>query len=241
MNEPLSLFLKLLLVLVNGYSFYLATKPPSVGGEIKRKDIEGGLLAKFMRVMITLQPFQQGGYVLLASLEFLSILSKMAGTQPGLMIPDSKLLSLGNERVFLSPLYLIGTLVLFAGMSLRLWCYRTLNDHFTFAITELKNHKLITAGPYSIVRHPAYLGSLVVRIGAFLTLYCPGTWLRESHVLNSKFLGPLIAVWTLQSGLVGVLLSFRINTEDRMLKGRFGKEWEEYAARVKYKLIPGVF
>jgi len=33
----------------------------------------------------------------------------------------------------------------------------------------------------------------------------------------------------------------RTIVEDAMLKKEFGKEWDEWAGRVKYRMIPGVF
>ncbi|KAF9231526.1 hypothetical protein BU15DRAFT_29738, partial [Melanogaster broomeanus] len=50
-------------------------------------------------------------------------------------------------------------------------------------------------------------------------------------------------VWVLVgSFLVGTsFVIMRMPEEDRMLKRAFGKEWERWAERVRYRLIPGVY
>ncbi|KAJ7923243.1 hypothetical protein B0H13DRAFT_1477462, partial [Mycena leptocephala] len=57
-----------------------------------------------------------------------------------------------------SPLVAIGTALIANGAILRLFCYRALGQYFTFKTAIARNHKLVTTGPYSIVRHPAYTG-----------------------------------------------------------------------------------
>ncbi|GBC09032.1 hypothetical protein RclHR1_08560008 [Rhizophagus clarus] len=41
------------------------------------------------------------------------------------------------------------------GSLLRLWCFKTLKEFFTFNVVIQKDHKLITDGPYSLLVHPA--------------------------------------------------------------------------------------
>ncbi|EIW84539.1 hypothetical protein CONPUDRAFT_151555 [Coniophora puteana RWD-64-598 SS2] len=52
-------------------------------------------------------------------------------------------------------LFITGALLALAGSQLRLLCFRTLGKHFVFNVALKKNHRLITSGPYSIVRHPS--------------------------------------------------------------------------------------
>ena len=61
--------------------------------------------------------------------------------------------------------FLTGLALVAAGTLLRLTCYRCLGPLFTFDLTLFPKHTLITSGPYSIVRHPADLGSLLVFLG----------------------------------------------------------------------------
>lgn len=48
--------------------------------------------------------------------------------------------------------FLIGTGLVIAGGALRWYCYRTLGVMFMFEVTIAKEHKLITSGPYGVVR-----------------------------------------------------------------------------------------
>jgi len=37
------------------------------------------------------------------------------------------------------------------------------------------------------------------------------------------------------------LVLSRMEVEDRALRKRFGREWDEWAGRVRYQVIPGVY
>ena len=64
----------------------------------------------------------------------------------------------------------IGFGIVAAGTLLRLTCYRYLGTLFTFDLTLFPKHTLVTAGPYGFVRHPAYLGSLLVFLGDLIPI-----------------------------------------------------------------------
>ena len=130
--------------------------------------------------------------------------------------------------------------VISAGL-LRLQCYRTLGRFFTFEVSLRKGHQLVTAGPYSIVRHPSYTAMLLMYIGMVLWFTSGGAWLRESGVL-ATFLGSSVAfgVMAIASG-IAVSLCRRVPLEDELLKESFKQEWEHWAGRVPYALIPLVY
>jgi protein-S-isoprenylcysteine O-methyltransferase Ste14 len=71
----------------------------------------------------------------------------------------------GSDRIQLSPLFLFGTLLTGLGGYIRYRCYRALGRLFTFEMSIRSDHKLITDGPYSIVRHPGYTGILFTITG----------------------------------------------------------------------------
>ena len=54
------------------------------------------------------------------------------------------------------------------GGLIRYTCYRALGRMFTFEMSIRRNHKLIMSGPYAIVRHPSYVGSILVVSGMML-------------------------------------------------------------------------
>jgi len=120
---------------------------------------------------------------------------------------------------------------------------------YTWETSILKNHKLITGGPYSIVRHPAYTGTLCVVTGYFSFLWTPGTLARECFLgpgfpptinIRSAF-GLTYALYAMTHDLdVVAFLMRRSFVEDRILKKEFGKEWDEWANSVRYNVIPFV-
>ncbi|CAJ0838843.1 2314_t:CDS:2 [Entrophospora sp. SA101] len=74
-----------------------------------------------------------------------------------LMIGQQYKAELLHERD-LSSWYLFDLIFYFStvfGALLRLWCYRSLDEFFTFDIKVQKDHKLITTGPYSLLIHPS--------------------------------------------------------------------------------------
>jgi protein-S-isoprenylcysteine O-methyltransferase Ste14 len=81
-------------------------------------------------------------------------------------------------------------------------------------------HPIATTGPYGVVRHPAYLGQLVAAIGTPLML---GSW------------------WALIAGAaIAVLFTIRTALEDRALRKDLAG-YAEYAARVRFRLVPGLW
>jgi protein-S-isoprenylcysteine O-methyltransferase Ste14 len=87
-------------------------------------------------------------------------------------------------------------------------------------IQRERGHSVVSHGPYSVVRHPMYAGALLLMIGTPLLL---GSWLGLAML-------PLIAV------LLGIRAVMEERTLARELDG-----YTEYAARVRYRLIPGMW
>lgn len=80
-----------------------------------------------------------------------------------------------------------------------------------------RTERIVTAGVYSLVRHPQYLGALIAHIGISFLL----------SVLYSLALTPMMV-------LVVYLISWK---EEQELINEFGAEYEEYMGRVPI-LIP---
>jgi protein-S-isoprenylcysteine O-methyltransferase Ste14 len=59
-------------------------------------------------------------------------------------------------------LALCGLGVIVAGISLRVMAMRTLQEHFTYRVSIGEQHELIEQGLYRYIRHPAYLGEVLV-------------------------------------------------------------------------------
>ena len=122
-----------------------------------------------------------------------------------------------------------------------MWCYRMLQECYTFELSIRENHKLVKAGPYSVVRHPAYTGTMIGTIGTLCWFGGRGSWLQESGVLDTVAGKALFGVFTLATLGVAVGLFKRAYIEDAMMKKTFGKEWEEWYRSVPAAFIPGVW
>ncbi|KAG1719136.1 uncharacterized protein EDB91DRAFT_1089513 [Suillus paluster] len=112
---------------------------------------------------------------------------------------------------------------------------------FTFELTAQKKHQLITTGPYSIVRHPAYSAVVVQYIGIVM-LHGSGTsWLRQSGVWGIPGLKAVMLAWLVERTITVTSLVRRINQEEEVVKSMFGDEWQRWAKVVRYRLIPGIY
>ena len=132
-----------------------------------------------------------------------------------------------------------GTLLTIFASSLRLSSFRSLGHHFTYQLAILPSHTLVTTGPYAYVRHPSYVALPFAVFGWTLSSTSQGTVLREWFGESNTDRVVLSAV----AGMLYVSrqLAKRAEVEDQVLKGEFGKEWEEWARVVKYRFIPGLY
>lgn len=115
----------------------------------------------------------------------------------------------------------IGALVLLVGIWI---CYLTmLENSFAAPVVKIQDErgqKVITTGPYGYVRHPMYAGAIVYFAGTALLL---GSW------------------WGLAAVLAFImLLAIRTFIEEKTLRTGL-QGYDDYAARVRYKLIPMVW
>ncbi|EPQ54399.1 hypothetical protein GLOTRDRAFT_76881 [Gloeophyllum trabeum ATCC 11539] len=145
------------------------------------------------------------------------------------------------SAVQVTPHFLAGLFLATAGTILRVECYRTLGRLFTYQVSIRKEHQLVTSGPYSLVRHPAYTAGWLVYSGVNLCMFGPGSWLREcgwlDTVMGQTLLGTVIAVGFIVSGF----MIYRTRLEDVLLKNQFGEQWDAWARRVPYRLIPFIY
>ena len=141
----------------------------------------------------------------------------------------------------LSPSFAIGWALTIVGPMLRFACYRELGRFFTFDVAIRKDHRLITTGPYAFVRHPAYTGLLMTIWGEAVVQFSTGSWFVE-HGCSQHIMGKIyIVVLTAPVLLVTYLCTMRCRSEDRILREQFGKEWDTWAYRTRYRLVPFIY
>lgn len=137
--------------------------------------------------------------------------------------------------------WLAGCALMCGGAALRLACYRTLGRFFTWELTVKDGHRLVTHGPYAVVRHPSYVGSAMIGVGVVLCYVSPGAWFRECVGWDSLLGKVLTGVWAAWTLSIPVMLMARVNKEDAVMKREFGEEWQAYAKRTPYRLIPFIY
>jgi protein-S-isoprenylcysteine O-methyltransferase Ste14 len=112
-----------------------------------------------------------------------------------------------------APGYLL-TILAILGYGLILWSLLTLGGRFGIAPAD---RGLVTSGPYRLVRHPMYLGELLLR-GAMA--------ISAPNLVMALLL-------TLCLALIQVV---RIRREERIIRG-----YNEYATQTRFCLLPGVW
>ena len=126
-------------------------------------------------------------------------------------------------RIELGEPYLafFGLAVIVAGVYIRFTAMRTLSRHFTYAVGIQEQHELIEQGLYRYIRHPAYLGELLIFLGVGLAF---ANWIS----LISLCVCPFIA------------FSVRIKVEEKVLLEHFAARYAEYQKRTR-RLIPWLY
>ncbi|THU87565.1 hypothetical protein K435DRAFT_681477 [Dendrothele bispora CBS 962.96] len=137
--------------------------------------------------------------------------------------------------------FCIGFVLLCLGGLLRYACYRCLGNLFTFELSVRQDHRLVTCGPYSVVRHPSYTALCLCCAGLLTVLFGGGSYMQVSGLLRTVS-GVLVSLVTLSFWirLIPTIVG-RTYFEDRMMKDQFGEEWEEWARNVRWRLVPGLF
>lgn len=114
----------------------------------------------------------------------------------------------------------IGVTLFAGGTLLYAWSMWALRGAFTIRLSVQPSQRLVTSGPYRLVRHPGYFGFVLV---------LPGMGFALGSLAILAFVPPIL-VWLLA----------RIRDEETMLVAEFGAAYREYQARTK-RLIPFVY
>jgi protein-S-isoprenylcysteine O-methyltransferase Ste14 len=109
----------------------------------------------------------------------------------------------------------LGMFIIFSWI--QVWAYKSLGKFYAQDIVILKEHKLVTSGPYKIIRHPQYVSQFLSDLGAGLALL-------------SFTVTPLVVIIELP------LFVMRAIEEDRLLRKHFSVDFDTYKKRSGFML-----
>ncbi len=111
--------------------------------------------------------------------------------------------------------------VFWTGWLLRFWSVVTLGRFFRTTVVVQDGHRLITSGPYRLLRNPSYTGALLMFLGIGLA---QGNALSVASIVG----GALLAY------------AWRIRMEELALRARFGQAFDDYAERT-WAVVPFIW
>jgi len=115
----------------------------------------------------------------------------------------------------------IGLMLVLTGIIIRWLAIIQLGKSFTVDVAITDAAKLKTDGLYKKIRHPSYLGLLLIIVGF-------------SSTMNSLYSFLVLSV------PVFIAVLYRIRVEEKVLTNEFGEMYSEYKFKTK-KLIPGIY
>jgi protein-S-isoprenylcysteine O-methyltransferase len=115
----------------------------------------------------------------------------------------------------------IGIAVMIAGIVFRQYAISILGKFFTATVQIKNDHELIKAGPYRYIRHPSYLGILIIALGLGIAL---ANWIS------------LLLCITLP--IIGIVQ--RIKVEEKELERHFGQQYRDYR-KTTWRIVPYIY
>jgi protein-S-isoprenylcysteine O-methyltransferase Ste14 len=115
-----------------------------------------------------------------------------------------------------------GLIALAIGWALAFWAMRV--NRFFSSVVRIQSDRgqyVVTSGPYGWIRHPGYLAGTVIIVASGIAL---GSWLATA----------ILVVFGLP------FLLRRAITEDRVLQAEL-PGYRDYAARVRWRVLPGIW
>ncbi len=127
----------------------------------------------------------------------------------------------GRSAIFSLQLKIAALLLILVGYALA--SYALIENRFFSGVVRIqtdRDHRVVSSGPYRWVRHPGYAGALLTYIATPLLLDSPWAFLPALFLI--------------------IVLVIRTSLEDATLHNRLDG-YREYAQRVRYRLLPGVW
>jgi protein-S-isoprenylcysteine O-methyltransferase Ste14 len=105
-----------------------------------------------------------------------------------------------------------GSALIVAALALRIWARRIIRGMYTGHVQIRTDHRLVQGGPYRYVRHPGYVGFLLMGLGIAIGY--------------SSLIGLGSIPLLLFPGLV-----YRMRVEEKLLEQQFGEKYRHYASK----------
>jgi len=118
-------------------------------------------------------------------------------------------------------LFVVGLSLVAIGLMIRIHSILTLRQFFTYSVAKVENHQIIETGLYKFIRHPGYLGQIIIFMGISISI---SNWL--------SILAMMLAIT--------IAYLYRINVEERFMLEQIGENYLNYQNRTK-RLIPLIF
>jgi protein-S-isoprenylcysteine O-methyltransferase Ste14 len=110
----------------------------------------------------------------------------------------------------------LGVVIFYGGIALAVWARRTMGNSWGIPMTVKSGSKLITSGPYKLIRHPIYAAINLMLLGSAILL---------------------IRVWLVFFVLGSIVAVYSSLEEEKSLAKQFPKEYPNYKKRTKM-LVP---
>jgi protein-S-isoprenylcysteine O-methyltransferase Ste14 len=127
----------------------------------------------------------------------------------------------GWSPVFPLWLIVLGIFLTALGYAISAWAF--IENRFFSSVVRIqkdRGHAVCDSGPYRIVRHPGYAGNILPLLGIVLALS---------------------SLWTIIPAVVALVIAvIRTALEDQTLQEEL-PGYRDYARRVHYRLIPGIY
>jgi protein-S-isoprenylcysteine O-methyltransferase len=132
-------------------------------------------------------------------------------------IGTTKIGRINNWNTFFS----IGMSMILIGLIIRIHSILTLRQFFTYSVAKVENQEIIETGLYKSIRHPGYLGQLIIFMGISTSI---SNWIS-------------IVVMMIPISLAYI---YRIKVEERFMFEQMGQKYSNYQKRTK-RLIPRIY
>ncbi len=117
--------------------------------------------------------------------------------------------------------FAVGAILVVVGLVIRILSIMTLRQYFTYSVAKVEGHRLIETGLYKNLRHPGYLGQLLIFLGLSVSL--------------SNWLSILLMMIPVAIGYI-----YRIRVEEKFMVDQLGEDYLDYQKHTK-RIIPLVY